>query len=52
MVWTTGITTKSIGYASSPDLKNWSNEQRIPIWNANSNVDNTWAPEIFYDAAN
>ena len=52
MVWTSGITTKSIGYASSPDLVNWSNEQLIDIWDSSTVVNHTWAPEVFYDEAN
>jgi hypothetical protein len=51
MVWTSGITTKTIGYSSSTDLKSWSPAERITLWNAAENVANTWAPEIFYDAA-
>lgn len=49
MVWTSGITTKTIGYASSPNLKDWSTPQRIQVWDNSVNVTNTWAPEIFYD---
>jgi hypothetical protein len=49
MVWTSGITTKTIGYASSPNLKDWSTPKRIQVWNSSVNVANTWAPEIFYD---
>lgn len=52
MVWTSGITTRTIGYASSPDLMNWTNEQLIDIWNPSTVVNHTWAPEIFYDEAN
>jgi Glycosyl hydrolases family 43 len=49
MVWTSGITTRTIGYSSSQDLMNWSTPQRVEIWNPNVVVDNTWAPEILYD---
>lgn len=52
MVWTSGIDTRTIGYASSADLKTWTNEQLIPIWDASTVVNHTWAPEIFYDEAN
>ncbi|QDU58638.1 Glycosyl hydrolases family 43 [Aeoliella mucimassa] len=52
MVWTSGITTRTIGYASSPDLVNWSNEQLIEIWDQSTVVNHTWAPEVFYDEAN
>lgn len=49
MVWTTGITTKTIGYSSSDDLVTWSTPQRIEVWNPGDNVANTWAPELYYD---
>ena len=52
MVWTSGITTRTIGYACSADLQTWTNEQLIPIWDSSTVVDNTWAPEIFYDEDN
>ncbi len=51
MVWTSGITTRTIGYASSPNLKDWSTPERIEVWDNSVTVDNTWAPEIFYDDA-
>lgn len=51
MVWTSGITTRNIGYASSPNLKDWSSPQLIDIWPQSQVVDNTWAPEIMYDDA-
>ncbi|BBO31191.1 family 43 glycosylhydrolase [Lacipirellula parvula] len=49
MVWTTGITTKTIGYSSSDDLVTWSTPKRIEVWGAGVNVANTWAPELYYD---
>ena len=49
MVWTTGITTKTIGYSSSEDLITWSTPKRIEVWGSNVNVANTWAPELYYD---
>ncbi|TWT85351.1 Glycosyl hydrolases family 43 [Posidoniimonas polymericola] len=52
MVWTSGISTRSIGYAKSADLKTWTDEQLIDIWSPSTVVDHTWAPELFYDAAN
>lgn len=51
IVWTTGIETKSIGHATSPDLVKWSTPQRIELWSASDDVSHTWAPEIFYDTA-
>ncbi len=52
MVWTSGITTRSIGYASSTDLMNWTDVQLIDIWDQSTVVNHTWAPEVFYDEAN
>lgn len=49
MVWTSGITTRTIGYASSPNLRDWSTPQLIEMWAPDVTVDNTWAPEILYD---
>jgi sucrose-6-phosphate hydrolase SacC (GH32 family) len=49
MVWTTGITAKTIGYASSEDLVTWSAPKRIEVWGPEVNVANTWAPELYYD---
>ena len=49
MVWTTGITTKTIGYSSSEDLVTWTTPKRIEVWDSNVNVANTWAPELYYD---
>lgn len=48
MVWTSGIDTKSIGYASSPNLRDWS-PKLVDIWESNDVVNHTWAPEIFYN---
>lgn len=52
MVWTSGISTRSIGYAKSADLKTWTDEQLIEVWSPRTVVDHTWAPELFYDSAN
>jgi hypothetical protein len=52
MVWTTHWWVKSIGYASSKDLKTWSEPRRIECWPAGAKVANTWAPEVMYDEAN
>jgi beta-galactosidase len=51
-VWTTHWWVKSIGYASSNDLKTWSEPRRIECWPADAKVANTWAPEVMYDDAN
>ena len=52
MVWTVGWTEKGIGYASSEDLIHWSNQKFIPVMEHEKDAQNTWAPEITYDANN
>ncbi len=49
MVWTTGWWDRTIGYASSPDLIHWSEQQLIPVMTHEPAARNSWAPEIFYD---
>ncbi|MGB8191214.1 MAG: glycoside hydrolase family 43 protein [Chitinophagaceae bacterium] len=49
MVWTVSWADKGIGYASSPDLINWSGQQFIPAMMKEDSAKNTWAPEINYD---
>jgi len=49
MVWTLSWTQRSIGYASSPDLINWSEQIAIPVMEHEPKARNTWAPEITYD---
>ena len=49
MVWTVSWGEKGIGYASSVDLMNWSEQQYIPVMEHEENALNCWAPELFYD---
>ena len=49
MVWTTGWWDKGVGYASSKDLMNWSEQKNIPVMEKFEGTKNTWAPELFYD---
>jgi hypothetical protein len=50
LVWTTEWKGgNGFGYASSKDLKNWSEQQYIPVMQHESTVANVWAPELFYD---
>ncbi len=49
MVWTTGWTGHTIGYASSPDLLHWSAEQAIPVMAHEPKAANCWAPEVVFD---
>lgn len=49
LVWTTGWNDRIIGYASSKDLLNWSEQKAIPVMKKFPSARNAWAPEIFYD---
>lgn len=49
MVWTVSWNEKGIGYATSPDLIHWSEQQFLPVMEHEELTRNTWAPEIFYD---
>ncbi len=51
MVWTVSWNDRGIGYASSPDLIHWSEQQFIPVMADEPTARNCWAPEITYDAA-
>lgn len=52
MVWTSGWWDKQIGYASSPDLINRSEQKGIPVMEHEPTARNCWAPEMVYDPAN
>ncbi len=52
MVWTTSWEGKTIGYAHSKDLINWSKQKAIPVMKHEPNAMNSWAPELFYDEKN
>jgi GH43 family beta-xylosidase len=49
MVWTAGWTEKGIGYASSKDLINWSEQKYLMVMDKEPSARNCWAPEIYYD---
>ena len=49
MVWTSSWTDRIIGYASSRDLIQWSEQQAIPVMMHEPEAHNCWAPELFYD---
>ncbi len=52
MVWTTTWgKPPEIGIAHSKDLIHWSEEQAIPVMAQETNTENSWAPELFYDRA-
>jgi hypothetical protein len=53
LVWTSSWKgDRGFGYASSKDLKNWSQQQFIPVMENEPTTVNVWAPEIFYDDEN
>src|SRR5262245_55535421 len=49
LVWTVSWKEKGIGYASSKDLIHWSDQKYIPVMEHESDANNSWAPELFYD---
>ncbi|NLC86084.1 MAG: glycoside hydrolase family 43 protein [Bacteroidales bacterium] len=49
MVWTTGWWDQHIGYASSADLINWSEQRTIPVMYHEPETKNCWAPELYFD---
>jgi beta-glucosidase len=51
MVWTISWTDHGIGVAHSRDLIHWSRQERIPVMEHEPTALNSWAPELFYDAA-
>jgi hypothetical protein len=53
LVWTTAWRgDPGFGYASSPDLVQWSEQRFIPVMEHEPETVNVWAPEIFYDEEN
>ena len=52
MVWTTGWWDQHIGYSSSVDLVNWSEQQTIPVMYHEPETKNSWAPELYFDHEN
>jgi hypothetical protein len=49
LVWTVSWNEQGIGYASSKDLINWSEQKYIPVMEHEAGARNCWAPEITYD---
>lgn len=50
LVWTTEWKGgNGFGYASSKDLRNWTEQKYVPVMEKESTVVNVWAPELFYD---
>ena len=52
MVWTCSWKERQIGYASSKDLLNWSEQVPIPVMAMEPTAKNCWAPEMVYDPQN
>jgi beta-xylosidase len=49
LVWTTGWTGQTIGYASSRDLITWSEQKAVPVMAHEPEAKNCWAPELVWD---
>ena len=49
MVWTISWTENGIGYASSKDMLEWSEQKLISVMAHEDSVRNCWAPEITFD---
>lgn len=52
MVWTSGWGDKGIGYATSKNLQDWSEQRFIPLMKDVPGTETCWAPELFYDESN
>lgn len=51
LVWTTAWEGRTIGYASSKNLIQWSEQKALPVMTQDPGTRNCWAPEIAYDNA-
>ena len=51
LVWTNGWNDRTIGHASSRDLRHWSQQQAIGVMSHEPQTLNCWAPEVVYDEA-
>ncbi len=49
LVWTSGWWDNHIGYASTKDFLNWSEQKAIPVMAHEPAVRNSWAPEAVWD---
>ena len=52
MVWTCSWKERQIGYASSRDLINWSEQKTIMVMAKEPTAKNCWAPEMVYESQN
>jgi beta-xylosidase len=51
LVWTSGWNDKGIGYATSKDLVNWSEQRFLPLMESVPHTQTCWAPELYFDDA-
>jgi beta-xylosidase len=51
LVWTTAWEGRTIGYASSPDLLQWSAQRALPVMADQPACKQCWAPEVRYDTS-
>jgi hypothetical protein len=49
MVWTSGWKDTGIGYATSTNRVDWSQQKYLPLMENVPNTQTCWAPEFFYD---
>ncbi|HEX8322752.1 MAG TPA: family 43 glycosylhydrolase [Tepidisphaeraceae bacterium] len=49
MVWTDSRGGRTIGYAQSSDLINWSPQRALPVMEHEPTARNCWAPEVVFD---
>lgn len=49
LVWTSGWTGNSIGYASSTNLVDWSEQRELAVMSGEPTARNCWAPELTYN---
>ena len=52
LVWTTSWNGRTIGYAHSTNLTDWSEQKAIPVMHHEPAALNCWAPEIAWDESN
>ena len=49
LVWTSSWHDRIIGYASSTNLVDWTEQRQIPVMTDEPEARNTWAPEVTYN---
>lgn len=49
LTWTTAWKQDNVGYATTKDFKNWSEQIMIPVGERIEGCKVSWAPEFFYD---